>query len=157
VVDALEGLLDKYANDVRPNPYFALLVADGDGMGAVIDYQTTISAHQALSQALSQFAHEVGEIVTNHEGALVYSGGDDVMAYLPLHTALDCARELAERFEEQMRDFKNQKEKSPTFSAGIVVAHHLEPLQDTLELARLAEKAAISSIDSEKSLAVLFI
>ena len=150
---ALEDILGKFAGQARPHPYFALLLADGDSMGATIDNQTTISAHQALSLALSQFASGVEEIVRKYEGALIYSGGDDVMAYLPLHTALDCAKELAERFEKQMRDFKNKDEKSPTFSAGIVVAHHLQPLQDTLELARLAEKAA-KAVDGKKALAI---
>lgn len=146
VVDDVETILTKYAGAVRPQPYYALLIADGDNMGAAIDHQTTLSnaeeSHRELSMALSHYARQVGDIVEQHQGTLVYSGGDDVMAYLPLHTALDCAQQLAEDFANAMFRFQTVNGVSPTLSTGIVVAHHLDPLSDTLELARSAERVA---------------
>jgi CRISPR-associated protein Cmr2 len=153
VKDALEQLLEKYAGDMRPNPYFALLLADGDNMGTAIDNQESRSAHQKLSQTLSQFAHEVDGIVERYEGKLIYSGGDDVLAYLPLHTVLDCTQKLAKVFADKMSDFKTAEGKTPTLSSGIIVAHHLEPLADTLDLARQAERAA-KSVDGKQALAI---
>lgn len=143
----LDEILYKYAGEKRPYPYFALLLADGDNMGATIDNQKTMERHQALSQALSQFAADVKGIVNDmHRGSLIYAGGDDVLAYLPLHTVLPCADELATKFAAQMNGFTTAGGKSPTLSAGIVVAHHLQPLSDTLESARQAEKAAKSVV-----------
>ncbi len=147
IADQLEKRLDTYAGSVRPQPYYALLVADGDNMGKAIDCLTSLpnaqKRHVELSLTLSQFAAQVKEFVEDrHQGALIYSGGDDIMAYLPLHTALDCAHELAEEFAKAMERFKTTDGASPTLSTGIVVAHHLEPLSDTLDLARSAEKAA---------------
>lgn len=149
----LDKLIEEYAEKTRPSPYFALLLADGDGMGEAIDHQTTPQAHQALSQALSQFADEVDGIVKKYHGQLIYSGGDDVMAYLPLHTVVACVQELAVKFASRMEDFKKSGGGSPTLSAGIVVAHHLEPLQDTLELARAAERTA-KSVPGKHALAI---
>ena len=151
--EKLEVLLQDYAGSARPQPYFALLVADGDNMGAAIDHLTVqpdpLQRHRELSLALSVFAVEVKRIVQDHEGVLVYSGGDDVMAYLPLYTALQCAHDLAHGFAGAMKPFAIANGVSPTLSTGIVVAHHLEPLSDTLDLARQAEKVAKTVVGKE--------
>ncbi|MFZ1238851.1 MAG: type III-B CRISPR-associated protein Cas10/Cmr2 [Anaerolineae bacterium] len=153
----MDAVLEKYAGQLRPQPYYALLAADGDNMGAAIDYLTTQphpqDEHRKLSVALSRFAREVEKIVKNHQGVLIYSGGDDVLAYLPLHRVLDCANSLAVAFAEQMQNFKTEEGKSPTLSAGVVVAHHLEPLSDALELARDAERKA-KTVDGKHGLAI---
>lgn len=123
-------------------PYYAILLADGDRMGAVIDHATARSQHQAISAALADFASRVGDIVRERHGSLVYSGGDDVLALLPIHTALDCAEALHDAFGEAMRDFRDDKGESPTLSAGLVFAHQKTPLFETLATVREAEKAA---------------
>lgn len=157
VASNVEEILKKYADGVRPQPYYALLVADGDNMGAAIDHLSTHqdaqTRHSELSLALSRFAAEVNRIVDRHQGALVYSGGDDIMAYLPLHTALGCAHELAKEFSSAMAEFTLDSGATPTLSTGIVVAHHLEPLSDTLDLARSAEKAA-KTVNGKHGLAI---
>lgn len=129
----------------RPIPYYAILQADGDHMGKLLDKELDRSSHQKISQKLSQFAEKAGGIVNRHKGSLVYSGGDDVLAMLPLHTVLDCADELAQEFSECLKGFKTQ----PTLSLGIAVAHHIDPMYDALELARRAEKAAKSVKDKD--------
>lgn len=149
----LEEILKDYAGKTRPQPYYALLAADGDNMGAAIDNQFTPAGHRKLSLALSAFAAAVKPAVVAHDGILIYAGGDDVMAYLPLHRALQCADLLAESFAAAMRDFKTLKGVSPTLSTGIVIAHHLEPLSDALELARQAEGAA-KSVTGKHGLAI---
>lgn len=149
----LEELLERFAGNAVPSPYYALLLADGDNMGAAIDAQQTKSAHRDLSQALSEFAASVDRIVRKHNGAPVYSGGDDVLAYLPLHTVLPCAEALADTFADKLRGFPTSSGVSPTLSTGVVVVHHLDPLSESLELARNAEKAA-KSVPGKHGLAV---
>lgn len=128
----------------RPLPYYALLQADGDNMGKTIDNQTEQSQHSALSQKLSEFANEVKSIIGGHEheGVPIYAGGDDMLAYLPLHTALKCIEALNDAFKQAMSDFHYEEDQSPTLSAGLAIAHHLTPLSDVLAQARRAEKAA---------------
>lgn len=145
----------------KPLPYFALLQADGDRMGTVIDNQKTPDEHKILSEALSKFAKDVKAIVEKkkYSGCLIYSGGDDVLALLPLHTVLDCACELATKFKDDLKNFeftdekKNEKIK-PTLSVGIAVCHHTEPLQDSLTTMRNAEKEA-KKVKGKNALAII--
>jgi CRISPR-associated protein Cmr2 len=47
-----------------------------------------------ITKGLAQFTNKVPDIVKEHNGFLVYAGGDDVMALLPLEDALKCAAAL---------------------------------------------------------------
>jgi CRISPR-associated protein Cmr2 len=154
---ALRQFLKNAADGKSPIPYYALLLADGDRMGQVINTLSSPQQHRQLSRALAEFASQVQTIVEqDHGGALVYAGGDDVLAFLPLHTVLDCAWTLADTFRGQMRDFKDEDGKSPTFSAGIAVNHHLEPLSDALDFVRQAEHKA-KAVPGKDALAVAVI
>lgn len=155
---ALKYFLDTTVRKA-PLPYYALLHADGDRMGKVIDNLTTESLHRRLSKSLASFATNVRTIVDFYGGSLVYAGGDDVLAFLPLHRAIECAQTLAVDFKQTMQAetdeqgrylFRDVENKTPSLSAGLVVAHHLDPLSDALELARQAEKIA-KSIDQDKN------
>lgn len=144
----------------RPMPYYALFHADGDRMGEAIsnpklepEFKDHLERHKALSAKLSEFAGSVRGIVERHWGSLVFSGGDDVLTFLPLDTALECVQELAEKFKKDLEGFKNKKQDSPTLSGGLVIAHHLDPLSETLQLARVGEKTA-KSIEGKHALAI---
>ncbi|WP_018465587.1 type III-B CRISPR-associated protein Cas10/Cmr2 [Calidithermus timidus] len=117
----------------EPQPYFAILVADGDRMGELISRQDNREAHRQLSKTLDEFAQKAREIVPKYRGFMVYSGGDDVLAFLPVNRAVECAQELSETFRHQVKG---------TLSAGIAIVHYREPLSISLENARNAEKAA---------------
>lgn len=144
-----------------PIPYFAVLVADGDRMGRLIRAQTDHRQHRALSAVLGAFARHAREIVeSGHRGELIYAGGDDVLAFVPLHRVVACARALAADFAARLHPFAplpqpaaaqppaappaagEAPSSTPTLSAGVAVAHFLEPLGATLALARRAERSA---------------
>jgi len=157
---SLQSFLEVATGGKRPSPYYALLLADGDRMGEAIDAQHSINDHAALSKALTVFADAVRTIVEeDHQGSLIYAGGDDILAFVPLHRTISCARHLAKEFHEQLRDFKIEErpaanKTSPTLSVGIAVTHHLEPLSDALRLAREAEATA-KSVPGKNALAVI--
>jgi CRISPR-associated protein Cmr2 len=141
----------------RPGPYYALLQADGDGMGEVIDAHAVrgYERHRQLSQQLADFASGVRVLVEQKsQGALIYAGGDDVLAFLPLHTVLQCARELATTFHDAMKDFANKQGRTPTLSVGIAIIHHLDPLRDARELAKRAERHA-KRIEGKNALSII--
>lgn len=121
----------------EPNPYLAVLVADGDKMGAAISNLKSPDEHREFSQALAGFAGEARKIVNDHNGVLVYAGGDDVLAFLPLDNCLECARKLHDKFGELPA-----KNGSLTLSVGIAIGHFMENLEDLLDYGRAAEKAA---------------
>ncbi len=142
-LDAFFSITDKYVDSLRPCPYYGILLADGDGMGKVIEAQTDPEQHQDLSRKLADFAGQIRDIVNKtHHGSLIYSGGDDVLALLPLHTAIPCAKALSETFKKTLDTFKDKDGNSPTLSVGIAVVHHVSLLEDALELARAAERYA---------------
>lgn len=117
-----------------PSPYMTVLTADGDHMGALIDSLKTMEEVQALSQELSRFAEESKSIVAEHHGALVYAGGDDVLALLPLDKAVAAARRLHDVYSDILTPVAGGA--TPTLSVGIAVNHFLEPLTDILTRTR---------------------
>ncbi|HEV2845009.1 MAG TPA: type III-B CRISPR-associated protein Cas10/Cmr2, partial [Thermoanaerobaculia bacterium] len=141
--EALSAFLRKLGVST-PLPYYAILVADGDHMGKAIERQETFEAHKALSQALDRFAQSVKKVVEeDHGGELIYSGGDDVLAFVPLHRVIACAGDLVGKFQDALAGFPvDENGKAPTLSAGIGVSHFMDPLRRALHLARRAEKLA---------------
>ena len=149
IATILSGLKER---DRPQEPYFALLVADGDRMGAAIAEIGDMEGHQEFSSTLSKFAGEARDIVRNFHGVCVYTGGDDVLAFLPLDTCLGCARELHGAFGELLKDYKSIKDqRSPTLSVGISIGHAMEDLEDLLEFGRGAERIAKKGIGDEAS------
>lgn len=128
-----------------PSPYFVTLVMDGDNMGRHVSSCRTPDEHEELSLRLSRFSAEVATIVTDHLGSLVYSGGDDVLALLPVSTAVDAALALREAYRSTFADWRDRfplHEEPFTCSAGLAVSHHLSPLGTALREARQAENRA---------------
>lgn len=146
----------------QPGPYYAIIHADGDSMGKVIDHLAQqpdgVNRHRQLSQALDTFVGQARSIVQEQQGAAVYIGGDDVLALLPLHTVLECANALATAFADRLKPFmvtdKQDRTVQPTLSVGIAVVHHLLPLTDALEIARRAERLA-KGVAGKNALAVI--
>jgi len=155
----LNEIINNYAGkwSSKLSPYYALLAADGDNMGKTIDNQLKADDHRNLSITLSEFAGSIKNIVETYQGIQIYAGGDDILAYLPLHNVIDCGHELRNKFVQQMRSYSFIDDKGteifPTLSMGIVIAHHLTPLSDVLELARNAEKKA-KQIPGKNALAI---
>ncbi len=117
--------------------YLAVLHMDGDRMGKHLSTLKSREEHIAFSAKLTRFATQiVPETIKKHGGAgglLVYSGGDDVLALLPLKHALKCAYELYNAFHALT---------GLTASAGIAITPHDLPLDNALEMAREAEETA---------------
>ncbi len=158
--DFYQSLDDQFTSlgfsKARPNPYYALLQADGDGMGAVITAQAEhgYERHRQLSQALARFAGKVDTIVRKHQGAPVYAGGDDVLGFLPLHTVLQCASELATQFRVELNGFADEDGHTPTLSVGVAIVHHLDSLREARELAQEAERRA-KRVAGKNALAII--
>jgi CRISPR-associated protein Cmr2 len=133
------------------DPYLAVLVADGDRVGAALANAQNADGHRKFSQALSEFSQRATAIITKHRGAAVYCGGDDVLALVPVDMALKCAVELASEFRKKMQGFGGDR--SPTLSVGVAIGHFMEPLEDLLEKGRDAERHAKSPYpaDGEQS------
>jgi CRISPR-associated protein Cmr2 len=125
----------------EPYPYYASLQADGDRMGVAIDTIDSIEGHIQLGLALNAFTLDCRRIVEAHGGSLLFAGGDDVLALLPLPTSVAASRALAERFAEVVAPVVRALAPEcppPTLSVGLGICHAREPMSD----ARLAAKEA---------------
>ncbi len=136
--------LDK--EEGAPVPYGVLLKADGDRMGELLSKAKEKEDSIAISKALHQFATDVRRVVCKHGGHAIYTGGDDVLAFLPLNTALVCAQALAELFASKMSAvIEHQKLdviNSPTLSVGLAIGHFVQPVRQLRHRAIQAEKLA---------------
>lgn len=138
----------------KPCTYGVMLMADGDNMGRLIDAAKTEAEHQLISEQLSSFAGSVADIIRRYDGQCIYTGGDDVMGLLPLHTAYDCAKALHTQFQTSLKDVAERLNvETPTLSVGLAIVHFLTPFGHARELAKQAESLAkgnLQSIPSEE-------
>lgn len=141
--DAVGGWRNREVALPDPHPYVACLAADGDRMGRALSGLRSAIEQRALSQELGRFSQEVRAVVEQHDGVLVYAGGDDVLAFLPVVGALACAEELRRSFLEAMGRVPGLHE-TPTLSVGVAVVHTLTPLGEIVSRAREAERYAKS-------------
>ncbi|MDR0654528.1 MAG: type III-B CRISPR-associated protein Cas10/Cmr2 [Synergistaceae bacterium] len=151
IVSAAMEEMKEIMRELSPHPlepYAAVLVADGDKMGRAISQLVTPQKHREFSQSLSKFAGEAREIVRESFGSCVYTGGDDVLALVPLDTALDCARKLHDAFGALWKEGWKLTD-MPSLSVGIAIGHALEDLEDLLNFGREAEKMAKKSSEGK--------
>lgn len=128
----------------EPNPYLAVIVADGDSMGKKLSEFTKATEHREFSGKLASFAALAKQIVETHSGVLIYAGGDDVLAFAPVHNCLECARELRNQFYQTT---------GMTLSVGVAIGHFMENLEDLREYGLKAEKSA-KGVDGKDALSV---
>jgi len=126
----------------EPLPYLGVLVADGDRMGQALSELKSPDDHRAFSQALARFAGEARQIVNADNGVLVYAGGDDALAFVPVDRSLPCSRALRNKFDEALAIWSAKTGIELTLSIGLAIAHFMEPLEDLLGYGRAAESHA---------------
>lgn len=210
VKQTLGGALGR--DEVKLETYYALLMMDGDRMGAMLSgdektgtaiaYRDSFhpqvrkafdqraaaqplierygsqkrvvspNRHLAISGALNDFSQTVVRHVVESEylGRVIYAGGDDVLAMLPVADLLPAMQRLRHAYsgtlpEDQHTDWRELRTDrtrlhckggfafldgrlmrmmghTATASTGAVVAHHQAPLGAVLRELRAAEKRA---------------
>ncbi len=118
------------------SPFYALLLMDGDSIGRMLSQAVGKGLEKEVSERLRCFGERVPGIVEKQDGVLVYAGGDDVAAFLPLTRALPCTLELRRAYVEAMGTLADGLGSAPTISAGLVFAHAGVPLASVIREAR---------------------
>jgi len=138
-------LFDRIRAKGKAPTYYAILMADGDRMGQLLrgdgtndEFGNDRQRPLRISQRLTEFALKHAERIVEqeHDGELIYAGGDDALALLPTTSVLNAAVELETKYREIMKHPK------ATVSAGIAVVHYKEDLRFAMKMAREAEKSA---------------
>ncbi|MCD6460472.1 type III-B CRISPR-associated protein Cas10/Cmr2 [bacterium] len=125
VVGALKKLR-KSCNLGSVTPFYAVLLMDGDSLGK---HMSDSDKQGTISDGLKEFTDGVKQRVDAHNGFLIYAGGDDVLALLPLEDAFKCAVKLRAHY---LRCFKDAKF-SASISGAIEFAHIHAPLTKILK------------------------
>ncbi len=116
------------------------------------------SVHQFLSESLADFSlYTVPYVIKKYKGRILYAGGDDVIAALPVHTALQAAQEIRDFYRTAFAKINSDGTIEPcvseytpakgerllthlgkavTMSAAVVFAKHDEHAGELLSFAR---------------------
>lgn len=134
------------------SPFYAMLIMDGDRLGALLRQHKS----DLVSNALARFSREVPRIIESHDGITVFAGGDDVLGLLPLDKALPAALELRGAYTRSF-DAAGGIDKTAgkgTVSAAIIYAHYTTPLTAVYaEAHRLLDEVA-KEVTGRDSLAI---
>ena len=129
--------------------------------------------HSMISDSLNNFArYGVQPAVDSGHGKLIYAGGDDVCAILPLSTAFETADkirkvyqlsygEVTENGSVELKEPKpnlskivmhlghsdNQNKTKISLSGAIIIAHHKQPLKEVI----LTAHSVLDGVAKEKS------
>ena len=137
----IEGLkaLSEVTNKIAASEFYAVLLMDGDRIGALLrDHEAVVKA------GLSFFTAAVKSYFLSpnkSNGVLVYAGGDDVLALLPLDTAIGAAEEIRQKYGEAFQRAIDQTGGNGpmadelTMSAAVIFAQYKIPLRGVLRRA----------------------
>ena len=125
----LTSELKKLQKNNVPSPFYAMLVMDGDKMGTMLQ-ESEERKRGDISKVLTNFASSAVRMIDDHDGITIYSGGDDVMAILPITEALKCAQKISSEFT---KCFETKGIHDASISACLMYAHYSLPLQPIIE------------------------
>lgn len=127
-----------------PSRYYAVLRMDADKRGG----------DQNPGKLFIAFAREAPTIVGRHSGQAVFSAGDELVAFLPRQTALECCVALRELFVKLGREHELT---GMTISAAIVYAHVKAPLMRVLSYAEETLSSVAKEATGRDALAVMVV
>jgi CRISPR-associated protein Cmr2 len=105
-----------------------------------------------MAQCMQQTAALAHRIVRDHGGCTLYAGGDDVMAALPVQSALACAQALQRELTSLLQQsLPADLAPRTTLSVGIAMAHVLTPMGQVRRLAQRALQWAKTGPDGAQA------
>jgi CRISPR-associated protein Cmr2 len=129
-----------------PQPYYALLEADGDAVGRLLAQADTQETRRQLVQALYDFSKKAWDVIEQHQGCAFYVGGDELAAYLPVDRAMSAVATLAAEFASTVGEVAANllpaaaAELGPaTLTSGVAIAH----VRDDLRVVRAQARDAL--------------
>ncbi|MBF0529346.1 MAG: type III-B CRISPR-associated protein Cas10/Cmr2 [Deltaproteobacteria bacterium] len=156
---AREKLFDAWKaeeiDSLHPGKYYAVLTADGDGMGQALGSVQNVDEHRELSAALAEFSrkHAVKVLEQDHLGYVVYFGGDEGVAFLVLEDLFKAMKALRESWQENV--VPRFRSSAPTLSVGAVITHHQEGLRGVIRKAHEAIAKAKDEIKDKDGFCII--
>ncbi|WP_066194111.1 type III-B CRISPR-associated protein Cas10/Cmr2 [Gracilibacillus timonensis] len=127
-IQSAQRIYDQNKNNI--SSYYALIKLDGDGIGRLYQTFQSKEEHEEFSKFISNFANEAKKEIFTQQGVCIFTGGEDILGFLPLDKLIPTLNVLREKF--QAIQVPNQPQERLTFSAGITIAHFMDPLYEVL-------------------------
>ncbi len=155
--------------------YYAVVQADGDRMGKVLETMHTDAEVKIFSENCLSYTGKAAEIVNAYGGVTIYAGGDDLLFIAPLvGNSVDYGGEAAsngtitifqlcavirkcfsEKFIKPIDEKIKGMSMKPSLSFGISVNYEkfplYEALKDALELLEQAKKVSDNKMKKDKT------
>lgn len=134
--EAFKALRRTLPKEIRkePTPYYALVAADGDHLGDLLNKLPEAELNQ-LVEALLRFSTQRAPCAVEALGLgrLIFAGGDDLLAFVPLAKLLTVMEGVRTAFAEAVRQSDTDATPMTTLSLAALVKHETEPLRPALE------------------------
>ncbi len=155
-----DGKIEKVKDlpSVFPNQkYFAIVQADGDGMGKVVNadfgggekvsLEEQEKRIQVFSELCMRYTGEASKMIQDYNGVVIYAGGDDLLFLAPVVNGSEdiwkLCRNIAGKFNEIFHPAYNEdaakivsSDKVPAISFGVSINYYKFPLYEAFEDAR---------------------
>ena len=114
--------------------YYAIVHADGDSMGKVVESLSSKEDFQDFSKKLFNYCTNAHNIIKAYGGETIFAGGDDLLFFAPVVSGKKTIFELC---DEISKDFNKEfLGTDATLSFGIAIQYHKYPLYEALEKSR---------------------
>lgn len=149
--------------------YYAVVSADGDGMGKFLKSISTDEV-TLFSKGCLEYNEKAASMVARYGGMPIYAGGDDLLFIAPVYGMnatdgsavyiFDICREINDKFMEIIRGIKDEKgvnifennKNIPSISFGIAMQYYTYPLYEAFENSRnMLETVKNGTICKEKN------
>ncbi len=162
----LEEMFNKLKDKKLPK-YYCLYRMDIDNLGKWMSSKYSkgeeelYSYQKSLSESISSFFKEISQYFNeDSKGNLIYAGGDDLLALIPLSTIYNFQKQVDKCFKEKI----NNHYEDITYSQGIFITHYKAPLgevirisKEEIENTKNRYKKKMNDFDTEKAGTVISI
>jgi len=133
---------------IKPyHKYIAIVHADGDNMGQVVQNLSTQTEFKNFSKKLFNYCSTSHKLIKAYGGETIFAGGDDLLFFAPVvngdRTIFNLINIISKcfdkRFKEEnqkIKDNDKDKAKQATLSFGLSITYHKFPLYEALERSR---------------------
>ncbi|QTL97487.1 type III-B CRISPR-associated protein Cas10/Cmr2 [Iocasia frigidifontis] len=126
----------------KQEEYYSIYRADIDDLGKWMsgEYKSDnamglLEYQQQLSNKIDGFLKEVRKFFNeNKDCLLVYAGGDDILALLPVRKSIELAEKVYDCFNKKVKNEEVFKE--ITLSQGIFILHYKDTLSESLQVSK---------------------
>lgn len=167
-IKELEEHFRKIKNQKLPK-YYCVYRMDIDNLGKWMsgkykknNNENLYLYQKKLSKNIASFFDKVKQYFnSSYNGILIYAGGDDMLALIPVNSIYNFQKLVNENFQEEIN---KEEYKGITYSQGIFITHYKAPLGEIIrvskdELERVKEifKDKRNDLDMEKDASILSI